>query len=156
MPIFLQLPVRSQITLLTLILAPPHFHWNTKTNDIGGISCTCGIDNNWCCYHLNIPTFVHIYGRKSIEWRDFLFRFSPRFISTGCPAVDVTTLIAHISLMPGPIIKPFDSMKVKTGWIFLVYDKSSYWLYYPILGMEMFLTRFSQKWFLCAHRPHKE
>ena len=35
--------------------------------------------------------------------------------STGCPAVDVTTLIAHISLMPGPIIKPFDSMQVKTG-----------------------------------------
>ena len=45
-------------------------------------------------------------------------------------------------------------MKVKTGWIFLVYDKSSYWLYYPILGMKLFLTRFSQKWFLCAHRPH--
>ena len=44
---------------------------------------------------------------------------------TGCPAVDRTTLIAHISLMPGPIIKPFDSMKVKTGRIFLVHDKSS-------------------------------
>ena len=44
---------------------------------------------------------------------------------TGCPAVDRTTLIAPISLMPGPIIKPFDSMKVKTGRIFLVYDKSS-------------------------------
>ena len=47
-------------------------------------------------------------------------------------------------------------MKVKTGRFFLVYDKSSYWLYYPILGMELFLTRFSQKWFLCAHRPHTE
>ena len=73
---------------------------------------------------------------------------------TGCPAVDRTTLIAPISLMPGPIIKPFDSMKVKMLRIFLVYDKSSYWLYYPILGMKLFLTRFSQKWFLCAHRPH--
>ena len=51
------------------------------------------------------------------------------FPTTGCPAVDQTTLIAHISLMPGPIIKPFDSMKVKTGNFFLVYDKSSYWLY---------------------------
>ena len=39
---------------------------------------------------------------------------------TGCPAVDRTTLIAHISLMVGPIIKPFDSMKVKTGRLFLV------------------------------------
>ena len=39
----------------------------------------------------------------------------PYNLSTGCPAVDDTTLIAHISLMPGPIIKPFDSMKVKTG-----------------------------------------
>ena len=38
--------------------------------------------------------------------------------ATGCPAVDVTTLIAHISLMPGPIIKPFHSMKVKTLRIF--------------------------------------
>ena len=35
--------------------------------------------------------------------------------STGFPEVGVTLLIAHISLMPGPIIKPFDSMKVKTG-----------------------------------------
>ena len=34
---------------------------------------------------------------------------------SGCPAVDVITLIAHNSLMPGPIIKPFDSMKVKIG-----------------------------------------
>ena len=76
--------------------------------------------------------------------------------TTGFPKVGVTPLIAHISLMPGPITKPFDSMKVKTGRIFLVYDKSSYWLYYPILGMKMFLTRFSQKWFLCAHRPHAE
>ena len=50
--------------------------------------------------------------------------------------------------MPGPTIKPFDSMKVKTVIIFLVYDMSSYWLYYPILGMKMFLTRFSPKWFL--------
>ena len=74
---------------------------------------------------------------------------------TGCPTVRVSTLIAHISLIPGPIIKPFDSMKVKTGRIFLVYDKSSYWLYYPILGMKMFLTRFSQKWFLCAHTEQK-
>ena len=48
---------------------------------------------------------------------------------TGCPAVDRTTLIAHISVMPGPIIKPFDIMKVKTGRIVLVYDKSSYWLF---------------------------
>ena len=57
----------------------------------------------------------------------------------------MTPLIAHIYLMPGPIIKPFHSMKVKTVRIFLVYDMSSYWLYYPILGMNMFLTRFSQK-----------
>ena len=66
--------------------------------------------------------------------------------STGCPAVDDTTLIAYISLMPGPIIILFHSMKVQTVRIFLVYDKSSYWLYYPILGMKLFLTSFSQKW----------
>ena len=73
--------------------------------------------------------------------------FPPYFgkYCTGCPTVDVSTLISHISLMPGPIIKPFHSMKVKTVRIFLVYDMSSYWLYYPILGMNMFLTRFSQK-----------
>jgi len=65
--------------------------------------------------------------------------------STGCSTVDDTTLIAHISLLHGPIIKPFHSMKVKTLRIFLVYDMSGYWLYYPILGMRMFLTGFSQK-----------
>ena len=43
--------------------------------------------------------------------------------STGFPEVGVTPLIAHISLMPGPITKSFDSMKVKTGRFFLVYDK---------------------------------
>ena len=69
--------------------------------------------------------------------------------------VRVSTLNTHISLMPEPIIKPFDSMKVKTVRIFLVYDKSSYWLYYPILGLKMFLTSFSQMWFLCAHRPNR-
>ena len=53
----------------------------------------------------------------------------------------MTPLIAHISLMPGPIIKPFDSMKVKTIRIFWVYDKSSYWLYYPILGMKLFFDK---------------
>ena len=47
-------------------------------------------------------------------------------------------------------------MKVKTVRIFLVYDKSSYWLYYPILGMKQFMTRFFKKWFVCAHRPHTE
>ena len=36
--------------------------------------------------------------------------------------------------------------KLRQLEFFLVYDKSSYWLYYPILGMMMFLTRFSQKW----------
>ena len=77
-------------------------------------------------------------------------------LTTGCSTVDQTTLIAYISLMPWPIIKPFHSMKVKTLRIFLVYDKSSYWLYYPILGMQMFLTRFSQKWFLCAHTESKK
>ena len=46
----------------------------------------------------------------------------------------MTPLIAHISLMPGPIIKPFDSMKVKTGRIFLVYDKSSYWLHFFVFS----------------------
>ena len=66
-------------------------------------------------------------------------------IPTGFP------VIAHISVVPGPIIKPLDSMKVKTGRIFLVYDKASYWLYYHILCMKMFFTRFSQKWFMCAH-----
>ena len=75
--------------------------------------------------------------------------------TTGCSTVRVSTLIAHISLMSGPIIKPFDSMKVKTVRIFLVYDMSSYWLYYPILGLKMFLTSFSQMWFLCAHRPNR-
>ena len=74
----------------------------------------------------------------------FLTAAKPRS-STVFPEVGVKPLIAHISLMPGPIIKQFDSMKVKTGRIFLVYDKSSYWLYYPILGMKMFLTRFYQK-----------
>ena len=75
---------------------------------------------------------------------------------TGCPAVDYTTLIAHISLMSGPITKLFHSMKVKTVRIFLVYDKSSYWLYYPILGMKLFLTSFSQKWFLHTESAHTE
>ena len=56
----------------------------------------------------------------------------------------MTPLIAHISLMPGQI-KVFDSMKVKTVRIFLVYDKSSYCLYYPFLGVKMFLTRNDQK-----------
>ena len=79
----------------------------------------------------------------------------PIWGSTGCSTVRVSTLIAHISLMSGPIIKPFDSMKVKTVRIFLVYDMSSYWLYYPILGLKMFLTSFSQMWFLCAHRPNR-
>ena len=48
----------------------------------------------------------------------------------------MTPLIAHISSMPGPIKKPFDSMKDKTGRIFLVYDKSSYCLYYPFFRYE--------------------
>ena len=47
-------------------------------------------------------------------------------------------------------------MKVKTVRIFLVYDKSSYWLYYPILGMKLFLTSFSQKWFLHTESAHTE
>ena len=64
-------------------------------------------------------------------------------VTTGCSTVDQTTSIAHISLMPGPIIEPFHSMNVKTGRIFLVYDKSSYWLYYPILGMKMLLAKYS-------------
>ena len=54
--------------------------------------------------------------------------------TTGFPEVGVTPLIAHISLMPGPITKPFDSMKVKTGRIFLVYDKSSYWLHFFVFS----------------------
>ena len=88
----------------------------------------------------------NVAAEPSIKWiMPHLFLVNSELESTGCPAVDRTTLIAHISLMPGPIMKPFDSMKVKTGRIFLVYDKSSYWLYYPILGMKMFLTRFSQK-----------
>jgi len=75
---------------------------------------------------------------------------------TGCSTVRVSTLIAHISLMTGPIIKPFHSMNVKSLRIFLVYDMSSYWLYYPTLAMTMFLTRFSQKR-ISAHKkcPHR-
>merc|ERR1719507_1665072 len=68
------------------------------------------------------------------------------FHTTGFPEVGVTPLIAHVSLMPGPITEPFDSMKLKTGRVFLVYDGSSYWLYYPVLGMTVFLTGFSRKW----------
>ena len=45
---------------------------------------------------------------------------------TGLPAVDdttVTTLIRDNSRMTQPILKPFESIEVKTLIIFLVYDK---------------------------------
>ena len=97
-------------------------------------------DQNWSLMY----RVVQLNLTPEIEVFHMLFeKFHTKH--TGCPAVDDTTLIAHISLMPGPIIKPFHSMKVKTVRIFLVYDMSNYWLYYPILGMKMFLTRFSQK-----------
>ena len=41
--------------------------------------------------------------------------------TTGCLAVGVTTLILNNFLISGPIIKPFNSMKVKTIRICLVY-----------------------------------
>ena len=44
-----------------------------------------------------------------------------RSITTGLPTVDVTTSKPHISVMV--MIKPFESMKIKTGKIFLVYDR---------------------------------
>ena len=42
-------------------------------------------------------------------------------VNTGCLAVGVTTLILNNFLISGPIIKPFNSMKVKTIRICLVY-----------------------------------
>ena len=61
-------------------------------------------------------TFL-IWGRRlngmigmSLNARQFCIMHT-----TGFPEVGVTPLIAHISLMPGPIITPFDSMKVKIG-----------------------------------------
>ena len=97
------------------------------------------------------PAAVTVFGPKKDLSTELAKKVCPRLRDsacwqpTGCPAVDVTTLIAHISLLPGPIIKPFHSMKVKMIRISLVYDKSSYRLYYPISGMNLFLTRFSQK-----------
>ena len=40
---------------------------------------------------------------------------------TGCPAVGVSTLNVHIYFMAEPMRKPFNSMKVETGRICLVY-----------------------------------
>ena len=77
------------------------------------------------------PFFDHVFtfsvADDRIWFRNFqiveedgaLAEIGPRFvlnpikvllINTGCSTVDDTTLIAHISLMPGPIIKPFNSM----------------------------------------------
>ena len=53
------------------------------------------------------------FFRLSTVIYDIMVSFVIRLIITGFPEVGVTPLIAHISLMPGPIIKPFDSMKVK-------------------------------------------
>ena len=44
---------------------------------------------------------------------------------TGCSAVGVPTLILDISSKGEPILKPFESMKVLTGRICLVYEV--YW-----------------------------
>ena len=50
-----------------------------------------------------------------------LRELAPKSSATGCSTVDVSTLIVHISCIHQPIIKPFVSMKVKTGRICLVY-----------------------------------
>ena len=55
-----------------------------------------------------------------------------------------------------PIIKPFDFMKVKTVRIFLVHDKLSYWLYYPILGIKnVFDKVLPEMVSVCPHRIKK-
>ena len=70
----------------------------------------CPISRTGLKMHIMDQT-VLVPGEPAQHLGRNFFVFEP----TGCPAVDVTTLIAHNSLMPGPIIKPFDSMKVKTG-----------------------------------------
>ena len=90
-------------------------------------------------------------GGKSVLPNVFIW-----FNTSGCPTVRASTLIAHISLIPGPIIKPFDSMKVKASGFFLVYGKSSYWLYYPILGMKLFFDKVLPEMVsVCPQAPHK-
>ena len=65
-------------------------------------------------------------GGREVAGAAVRVRLHWNYVCTGCPAVDVTTLIAHNFLMPGPIIKQFHSIKVKTVRIFLVYDIGFY------------------------------
>ena len=65
-------------------------------------------------------------GGREVAGAGVRVRLHWNYVCTGCPAVDVTTLIAHNFLMPGPIIKQFHSIKVKTVRIFLVYDIGFY------------------------------
>ena len=64
-------------------------------------------------------------------------------ITTGCSTVHVSTLIVHISYIPQPITKPFDSMKVKTGRICLVYETPCKVSFYSFYDFPEFLELFS-------------
>ena len=59
-------------------------------------------------------TILH-KGTNSIALPSFMLRRILGRILRRFPEFGVTPLIAHISLISGPIIKQFDSMKVKIG-----------------------------------------
>ena len=58
--------------------------------------------------------------------------------ATGCSAITAPTLILNNVLISGPIIKPFNSMKVEIGRICLVYKTSCNVQYFSIYDHHQF------------------
>ena len=72
-----------------------------------------------------------------------------QYISTGCYTIDVSTLIVPISYICQPITKPFDSMRVKTGRICLVYEQKLVGLDFGLEKIQKILTFLD--WILIAN-----
>ena len=58
--------------------------------------------------------------------------------TTGCSAITAPTLILNNVFISGPIIKPFNSMKVEIGRICLVYKTSCHVQYFSIYDHHQF------------------
>ena len=67
-------------------------------------------------------------------------------ICTGCPAVGVSTLNVHIYFMAEPMRKPFNSMKVETGRICLVYRTPCKIIFFTIYT----ITNFHKFFLICS------
>ena len=84
-------------------------------NELGNSLCkTCSL---LLSSRMNMIDWAWQQQALTYDWKKLALGMK----NTGCLAVTVTTLILNNIFISGPIIKPFNSMKVETIRICLVY-----------------------------------